>query len=168
MFPDNLFQATFQQTVTIYVPAKNVNNSLDVESNLVREVTTRAGVNTIGIVIFCVAFGIILSMIGENGEVVKRFFSAIFEIMLKMTTCVIWLSGIGVSSIITAKLLSIENLLEITSQLAVFMLCVICAIFLHQLILLPAIYYFFIRKNPYKFLINLIDAWITAFAVASS
>lgn len=172
LFPDNLFEATFQQTVTNYIPSKdNVsterNNSLE-EITMIREVTTRSGANTIGIVFFCLVFGVVLSTIGEKATVIKSFFSALFEVMLKMVSIAIWLSGPGVASIITAKLLSIDNLLEITSQLGVFLFSVVFGIIMHQFVLLPAIYFVFIRKNPYPFLAKLGDPWVTAFAVCSS
>lgn len=135
---------------------------------LKRELINRSGVNTMGIVVFCLAFGTFLSTIGERGKVVKDFFSAIFEVTLKMLTAVIWMTSIAVASIITEKLLSIDNLPEIFSQLALFMFCVVFGLVLHQLVVLPLIYFIFVRKQPYTFLANLIDPWITAFAASSS
>lgn len=128
----------------------------------------RTGINSIGIVIFCLVFGTVTSTFGEEAEVVKRFFSALFKIMLKMVACAMYLSGIGVASIIAGKLLSITNLTEVISQLALFFCTVLLGFAIHQLIILPLIYFVFIGKNPYTFLLNLIDPWVAAFAVCSS
>lgn len=160
-FPENLFQATFQQIHTTFVPSKD-------GTKLVRELAYRSSPNTLGLVVFCLIFGSIANSLGEKGEVIRVFFSTVFDILLNITTKVMWLSGLGVCSIITGKLLNIENLPEVVSQLALFMCCVILGVFLHQLVLMPAIYFFFIRKNPYTFYLSLMDAWVTAFAVASS
>lgn len=162
-FPDNLFQATFQQSATTYVRSKDNDSMI-----FMREVTQRPGVNTMGIVVFCLAFGTLLSTMGERGQVVKDFFSAIFEVTSKMITSIIWLTGAAVASVIAAKLLSIENLTEVFSQLALFIFCVLLGLMIHQLIILPLIYFIFLRKQPYTFLVNLIDPWITAFAASSS
>lgn len=164
LFPDNLFQATFQQAATIYVPSKN---SDSVNPTLVRELTQRNGVNSMGIVVFCLAFGTLLSTMGERGQVVKDFFSAVFEVTLKMITAIIWLTGFAVASIIAGKILSIDNLTEVFSQLTLFIVCVIIGLTFHQLVLLPLLYFIFLRKQPYAFLMKLIDPWITAFAAAS-
>ncbi|KAJ6635585.1 putative sodium-dependent excitatory amino acid transporter glt-6 [Pseudolycoriella hygida] len=162
-FPENLFQATFQQVTTIYVN-KTANNATE----LTREIVYRNGPNTLGLVVFCLVFGTISNSLGEKGEIIKHFFAAVFDVLLKITTKVMWLSGLAVCSIITGKLLNISNLTEVMSQLALFMICVILGVFLHQLVMMPAIYFFFLRKNPYKFFFSLREAWVTGFAVASS
>lgn len=150
---------------TVYREHKNENQT---NSKLVRELIYRNSPNTLGLVIFCLIFGTIANSIGEKGDVIRVFFSAVFDILLKTTTKVMWLSGIGVCSIIADKLLSVDNLPEVLSQLALFAFCVIFGVFIHQLIIMPAIYYCFIRKNPYTFFLSLIEAWVTAFAVASA
>lgn len=173
MFPENLIQATLQRTVTVYVPSKElveveINSTNILEPTMVRELVYRTGVNSIGIVVFCLAFGSIISSLGEQCAVMKHFFSALFQVMLKMIEYSMWLSGIGVASIITGKLLSINNLNEVISQLALFFCSVLLGISFHQLIMLPTIYFLIVRKNPYTFLLNLIDPWVAAFAVCSS
>lgn len=153
--------------MTTYVPSKG-NDSMNINPILVRELTQRPGVNTMGIVVFCLTFGSLLSTMGERGEVVKVFFSTIFEITTKMIKTVVWLTGWAVASIIAAKILSIENLLEVFSQLASYILCVLLGLVFHQLVMLPVIYFIFLRKQPYTFLVKLFDPFVTAFAAASS
>ncbi len=121
-----------------------------------------------GIVLFCLVFGTFLSTMGERGQVVKDFFSAIFEVTSKMITTIVWSTGVAVASIIAGKLLIIENLSEVFSQLAQFIFCVLIGLTFHQLILLPLIYFVVLRKQPFEFLGKLIGPWITAFATASS
>lgn len=165
LFPENLFQATFQQAQTIFVESKSINASAAIVE---RQLVYRSGPNTMGLVVFCLLFGFGVNQIGERGETIKLFFSGIFEVLLSITTKFMWLSGIGVCSIIAAKMLEIEDLPEVLSQLALFMFCVILGIFVHQLVVMPAIYFIFVRKNPYTFYLNLMDPWVTAFAVCSS
>lgn len=105
---------------------------------------------------------------GERGKVMKDFFAAVFEVTSKMITTIVWLTGFAVASIIAGKLLSIDKLSEVFTQLAQFIFCVLVGLAFHQLIMLPLIYFIFLRKEPYRFLSNLIDPWITAFAASSS
>lgn len=98
----------------------------------------------------------------------KAFFSALLDALLSITTKAMWLSGIGVCSIIAGKLLVIDDLQEIMTQLAYYMLTVLSGILIHQAVVMPLIYFAFVRRNPYKFLFSLSEPWVTAFAIASS
>lgn len=96
VIPDNLFQAAFQQTTTVYIPDTNPFRLNDtINPALVRTLQHRSGTNTLGIVFFCLLFGMVTGCIGERGKIVAEFFQAIFEIMMKMVTGVMWLTPCG-------------------------------------------------------------------------
>lgn len=158
-----MFQSFFEQVYTVY---KTSNSSNGIVST--RDLAFRSGPSTLGLVIFCILFGSVLNTIGAKGKVIKEFFEGVFEVLMKLTTIVMWLSGVGMCSIVTGKLLAIGNLPEILSQLAVFVLCVSLRLASHQLVMLPLIYFICLRKNPFKFYSKLADPWITAFGVSSS
>lgn len=126
MFPDNLFQAAFQQVKTlsvsfvyisyrnriasmlnnhtfpqahtVYVPKKqpfqNTTDRLPTEvlrdEELIRVIQYRSGTNTLGIVFFCLVFGTFLGTLGEKGQVVIDFFKAVFEVIMRMVSTVMW------------------------------------------------------------------------------
>lgn len=113
-------------------------------------------------------FGMAANAVGPKGAIVKAFFAAMLDAMLSLTSKATWLSGIGVCSIICGKLLVISSLRDVMTQLAYYMLTVLCGSFVHQAILLPAIYWVFVRRNPYTFLLHLTEPWVMAFAVNSS
>lgn len=164
-FPDNLFQSFFEQVRTVY---KIAPNQLNKQTGLIRDLEYRHGPSTLGLVTFCIVFGSVLNTIGSKGTVIKEFFDGVFEILMKITTIVMWTSSVGMCSIITGKLLSIGNLPDILSQLAVFVLCVTLGLAFHQLVMLPTLYFIHIRKNPFTFYLSLVDPWVTAFGVSSS
>lgn len=124
--------------------------------------------NTLGIVVFCLTFGTILGTIGEKGQVVVSFFAAIFEVVMKMVivTC-LWISPIGISSVIAGKILDVENLNLIISQLLMFIITVASGVFLYQFIVLQLIYLCILKKNPFKFYGELIQPMLYSFATAS-
>lgn len=106
MFPDNLFQAAFQQAHTVYIPKKlplqnesdrvvestaETGGTVNPEQELVRVIQYRSGTNTLGIVFFCLVFGTFLGTLGEKkGQVVIDFFKAVFEVIMRMVSTVMW------------------------------------------------------------------------------
>merc|ERR1719295_654572 len=87
---------------------------------------------------------------------------------MKMVYGIMWISPIGISSVICAKILSVQNLMLIMSQLGYFIVTVVGGIFLYQFTVLQLIYFVFVRKNPFTFWLGLFQSWMTAFATAST
>ncbi|XP_046471986.1 excitatory amino acid transporter isoform X3 [Neodiprion pinetum] len=176
MFPDNLFQAAFQQAHTVYVPKHQsiLNDSVKVlpeslpEEELTRVVQYRSGTNTLGIVFFCLVFGTFLGTLGEKGQVVIDFFKAVFEVIMRMVSSVMWLTPLGITSVIAGKILGVDDLGLVMSQLAWFIITVVVGVFFYQLVIMQLIYLAFVRKNPFKFYAGLAQGTLTAFAMAST
>jgi len=75
---------------------------------------------------------------------------------------------LGIGSVICAKILSVANLSQVMSQLALFIVTVVGGVFFYQFTVLQLIYLLVVRKNPFKFWWGLFQAWMTAFATAST
>lgn len=203
VFPDNLFQAAFQQAHTVYEPSTNPfapndtgnslyasigiglndtaadlltddlsGGSLDAAGaavpSLVRVVQYRPGTNTLGIVFFCLVFGTLLGTIGPKGQVVIDFFAAIFEVVMRMVQCVMWLTPVGISSVIAGKILGVQDLALVMAQLMWFIVTIAVGVFFYQLVVMQLIYLVVLRKNPFKFYWGLVHPMLTAFATAST
>lgn len=138
------------------------------EQELVRVIQHRSGTNMLGIVFFSLTFGTILGTMGEKGEVVVNFFTTIFEVVMRMVilTC-LFLSPIGITSVIMGKILDVEDLSLVISQLLMFIITVASGVFFYQFIVLQLIYFVIVRKNPYKFYSELVQPMLYAFATAS-
>ena len=122
----------------------------------------------LGIIFFCMAFGVVLGAVGKKAAGVIQFFAVIDEVIMKMVTAIMWISPIGISSVIAAKILDVDNLGTVMTQLTMFIITVCGGIFLYQFTILQAIYFFFVRKNPFRFWATMFQAWMTAFATAST
>lgn len=109
-----------------------------------------------------------LGTIGSKGQVVIDFFAAVFEVVMKMVTCVMWLTPIGISSVIAGKILSIENLAPVMMQLMWFIITVAIGVFFYQWVVMQLIYFVILRKNPYTFYAGLLHPMLMAFATAST
>ena len=74
----------------------------------------------------------------------------------------------GISSVICAKILSVANLVDVMSKLGYFIATAVSGIFIYQLIFYQLAYFVVTRKNPFKFWWGMFQAWMTAFATAST
>merc|ERR1712012_1503664 len=135
---------------------------------VIKTVEYREGTNTLGIICFCLAFGTVLGSLGEKGKPLIEVFRVIDEVIMRLVMIVMYVSPIGISSIIAAKILGVNNLTVVMSQLAMFIVTACSGIFFFQFVIIQAVYFFFIRKNPFKFWWGLFQAWMTAFATAST
>jgi len=157
LVPDNLFRSAFQSATTQHDPETNTNS-----------LQYRNSTNMLGIIFFCMAFGVVLGGVGKKAAGVIEFFSVIDEVIMKMVTAIMWISPIGISSVIAAKILAVTNLGTVMTQLTMFIITACGGIFLYQFTILQAIYFFFVRKNPFRFWATMFQAWMTAFATAST
>uniref|UniRef100_A0A914WFI4 Amino acid transporter n=1 Tax=Plectus sambesii TaxID=2011161 RepID=A0A914WFI4_9BILA len=179
MFPENIVQATFQQVQTTYITVKPkfvknndpealraiVNGSMD---TLKPSVEFKDGMNVLGIIVFCIGFGIVISQLGEQARVMVDFFVILDAIIMRLVSVIMWYSPFGIFCLIVGKILEIDDLRETARMLAMYMVTVISGLVVHSLFTLPLLYFLLTRKNPYKFMQGLLQAWITALGTASS
>ncbi|KAL0267606.1 UNVERIFIED_CONTAM: hypothetical protein PYX00_009832 [Menopon gallinae] len=180
MFPDNIFQAFFQQTYTAYVPSNTPSYNDSALSNvteamledglkLVRTLKLRDGTNNIGIIAFSLLFGTVLGTIEtSNSQAVIEFFRTVYEVVMKIMSGIMWLTPVGISSVICGKILSVSDIKLVITQLGWFILTVVVGIIIYQLIVMQLIYFVIIRRNPYKFYWQLTPGMLVAFATAST
>ncbi|RZF45728.1 hypothetical protein LSTR_LSTR011867 [Laodelphax striatellus] len=170
MFPENLVQACFQQVQTTY---KTVNSSTandDGSNHTVqkKELVYRDGTNVMGMIVFCLAFGLLAGQMGKKGRLMVDFFVVLNEIIMKLVGVVMWYSPFGIMCLIAGKIMAIANLASTAQQLGMYMVTVILGLSIHAICTLPAIYFFVTRKNPALFFRGMLQAWVTALGTASS
>ncbi|CAH1401948.1 unnamed protein product [Nezara viridula] len=176
MFPDNLVQACFQQVQTTYkkvkplVLADDSNMTLSQNSSYVmkQQLVYKDGTNVMGMIVFCLAFGLFAGQMGPKGKVIVDFFVVLNEIIMSLVSFVMWFSPFGIMCLISGKIMGIENLVTTAQQLGMYMITVILGLLVHALLTLPGIYFFLTRKNPAVFFRGMLQAWVTALGTASS
>ncbi|XP_035215700.1 excitatory amino acid transporter-like [Stegodyphus dumicola] len=182
MFPENLLQACFQQVETSYSKEKpkilkvtGLNDSVGIgeilnETQYItkRTLTYKDGTNVLGLIVFCIAFGIFAGNMGPDGRIMVHFFVVLNEIVMRIVYLIMWYSPFGIMSLIVGKIMSIEDLAVTAQQLGLYMLTVIVGLLMHGIITLPGIYFLITRKNPWPFFQGMLQAWVTALGTASS
>lgn len=90
MVPENLVQACFQQVQTSYVKKKVIaigtnQSEYIIESTLVY----KDGTNVMGMIVFCIIFGVLAGQIGPRGKLMVDFFMVLNDIIMKLVTIVV-------------------------------------------------------------------------------
>lgn len=187
-FPSNIVAATFRQYKTKYTTSPDkivyrnetlnettgnytkvkdvIEGSKTVPSG--REVDPKGSINVLGIVVFSIVFGIVLGRTDERGMPLKAFFEALNEVIMKMVALVMWVSPIGICSLIANKVASMDDIVKSLNMVGLYMATVIVGLFIHAFVIIPLLYLIAARKNPLTFYLGLRDAIITAFGTSSS
>lgn len=175
MFPENIVQACLQQqrTVREYSKLNMTDDDATANGTTTAKLTafrlvTESQTNFLGLIMFCIAFGLCIAKMGENGRVMHEFFKILNEIIMRLVRLVMWVSPLGILSLIIGKVVEITDLHGLVRMLGMYALCVLSGLAIHSLITLPSIYFVITRKNPFLLYRGVLQAWITAIGTASS
>ncbi|NXR02131.1 EAA3 protein, partial [Sagittarius serpentarius] len=188
MFPENLVQACFQQYKTKREKVEpttrmDKNNSTFAEEPVTTATTAEAsenktqeykivgmyfdGINVLGLIVFCLVFGMVIGKMGEKGQVLVDFFNALNEATMKIVQIIMWYMPIGIVFLIAGKIIEVEDW-EIFRKLGLYMATVLSGLAIHSTIILPLIYLIIVRKNPFRFAMGMAQALLTALMISSS
>ncbi|XP_007240759.2 neutral amino acid transporter B(0) [Astyanax mexicanus] len=164
IFPSNLVAAAFQSYATFYKTINATNITLEkVPSG--KDVD---GMNILGLIVFAMAFGVALRKLGEEGEILMKFFNSFNEATMVLVSWIMWYAPLGIMFLVAAKIVEMEDVGELFASLGKYIACCMIGHAVHGLLILPLIYFVITRKNPYTFLLGLITALATAFGTSSS
>ncbi|XP_059501036.1 excitatory amino acid transporter 1-like isoform X1 [Stegostoma tigrinum] len=190
MFPPNLVEACFKQFKTNYgvrkvKPIIAQNGSVGSESavsnfsqakNLLLEVTEEMipisgsvnAVNALGLVVFSMSFGLVIGNMKQDGAILRDFFDCLNEAIMQLVSVIMWYAPIGLLFLIAGKIMEMEDMTVVGGQLGMYTITVIVGLLFHALIVLPLLYFFITRKNPFAFMGGLLQALVTALGTSSS
>ncbi|XP_060818337.1 excitatory amino acid transporter-like [Bombus pascuorum] len=170
MVPENLVQACFQQVQTTYVTMEVIPiGTHEITQVIEPKLVYKDGTNVMGMIVFCITFGLLAGQIGPRGKLMVDFFVVLNEIIMKFVNIiVVWFSPFGIMCLIAGKIMSINNLTATAQMLGLYMVTVIVGLLIHAIITMPAIFWFITRQNPAVFFKGMMQAWITALGTASS
>ncbi|KAM9359710.1 neutral amino acid transporter B(0) isoform 2-T2 [Symphorus nematophorus] len=147
IFPSNLVSAAFQS-----VPFG----------------TDQDGMNILGLVVFAIVFGVALRKLGEEGELLIKFFNSFNEATMVLVSWIMWYAPLGIMFLVAGKIVEMEDVATLFASLGKYIACCVIGHAIHGVLVLPAIYFIFTRKNPYTFLWGIFTALATAFGTSSS
>uniref|UniRef100_A0A3Q3XE30 Amino acid transporter n=1 Tax=Mola mola TaxID=94237 RepID=A0A3Q3XE30_MOLML len=130
--------------------------------------SSSAGVNALGLVIFSMCFGLVIGNMKQQGQPLRDFFDCLNEAIMRLVAIIIWYAPVGIMFLIAAKIVEMQNLADVWSQLGMYTMSVIVGLLIHGLFVLPLLYFVVTKKNPYSFIGGLLQALITALGTSSS
>ncbi|XP_059370766.1 neutral amino acid transporter B(0) [Carassius carassius] len=170
IFPSNLVSAAFQSYTTVY-KNKNITNSTNLTAFTVEKIPAGKevdGMNILGLIVFAMAFGVALRKLGEEGEILIKFFNSFNEATMVLVSWIMWYAPLGIMFLVAAKIVEMEDVGLLFASLGKYIICCVIGHAIHGILVLPLIYFLFTRKNPYTFLLGLVTALATAFGTSSS
>ncbi|KAL1416998.1 hypothetical protein MTO96_027213 [Rhipicephalus appendiculatus] len=148
-FPENLVEACVEQGYT-------------------SSWSRRAGTNSLGLIVFCVVFGGSLGTLGQPVEILKQFFAALDAAIMKIVYIVMWMTPIGVMSLLCARILLVASIVTLFQQMALLVATVLSGLAVELFVVECLLYFLVTRKNPFKFLGELAYVGLCAFVTAAS
>uniref|UniRef100_A0A8C2JYP5 Amino acid transporter n=1 Tax=Cyprinus carpio TaxID=7962 RepID=A0A8C2JYP5_CYPCA len=165
MFPENLVQACFQQSCRYHILFKLTSSNLTKDYKIVGSYSD--GINVLGLIVFCVTFGLVIGKMGERGRILLEFFDALNEATMRLVQIIMCYMPVGILFLIAAKIMEVDNW-EIFRKMGLYMVTVLSGLAIHSVIFLPLIYFVFVRKNPFTFTLGMAQALLTALMISSS
>uniref|UniRef100_A0AAY4DXU8 Amino acid transporter n=1 Tax=Denticeps clupeoides TaxID=299321 RepID=A0AAY4DXU8_9TELE len=168
MFPENLVQACFQQVRTLMKSTMEPSSNSCYCHTYYKIVGAYSdGINVLGLIVFCVAFGLVIGKMGERGRILLEFFDALNEATMRLVQIIMCYMPVGILFLIAAKIIEVEDW-DIFRKMGLYMVTVLSGLAIHSIIFLPLIYFAFVRKNPYTFALGMAQALVTALMISSS
>ncbi|CAF0769571.1 unnamed protein product [Adineta ricciae] len=172
LFPDNIMEATFRSYATTLTKSVTLVVSPDGtaynKTTLIPKVEKRDGINVLGLLLFCIIFGVIVSRLKSKTLILKQFFEALLEVVMQLVRIAMLYGPIGIFFLIAAKMLEMDNLADFVGSLGLYMVTVLAGLFIHGLIILPLLLFIITRINSFKYIRGMSQALVTAFGTASS
>lgn len=122
---------------------------------------------TLSVIVFCIFFGVVVTMLGERGKIIVELAEAAFAVMMRMAEIVLWLAPAGVFCLLAWSIARI-GLGVFGEAIGFYMITVIIGLVVHAGIVLPFVLWLFGRINPFAYMLQVRSAVLTAVSTSSS
>jgi len=133
--------------------------------------SSAANYQILPLIVASVLFGIAFGKLGTENQIIIDFFTVVDKAIMMIVHWIILLTPIGIFGLISYRISAAGGggqLWHLISEISKYFFTVLIGLFIHGFIVLPAILYFFTKRNPLKYLKHMSEALVTAFSTASS
>jgi proton glutamate symport protein len=122
------------------------------------------------VIFFSLLFGYFMNFVEpEYKQSLDRFFTGLFQVMMKLTLFIIKFTPLGVLALVANEVArNSSQISALAGSLFLYMLVVFVALVFHAFVSLPLAVRLLALKSPWKHLRNMSSALLTAFSTASS
>ena len=123
----------------------------------------------LGIIIFSLVFGGVLTTLGPKAKTIISFFQELNEVVMKMVFLILFVAPIGLFSVVgTIVAENADSVAQLGQSLFWYGLTLVIGLIIHATIVLPLILKFFSGRSPLKYAGNMLPAFATAIGTSSS
>ncbi len=123
------------------------------------------------LIVFSIVFAALLTTMGARASPITQLVLSINDALLSFVMVLMRLAPLGIFCLVAARFGKAQlegNFGTVLQQTAWFVLAVLTGLAIHVFLVLPAIYYAITRRNPYRYMLEMMQALLTAFSTASS
>ena len=153
--------------------AKGPSGMLGALQNLVKQIIPKniigaaAAGQALPVIFFSILLAIVITTLGDKSAILTDFFGAMFEAIMKLVQLVIWLTPVGVFTLLAWTVARI-GLASFGQAIGGYMITVTVGLAIHGFVVLPLVCAVFARCNPFKFMHHMRQAMMTALGTDSS
>ncbi|XP_060076938.1 excitatory amino acid transporter 1-like [Ylistrum balloti] len=122
----------------------------------------------LGLIVVAVLVGCVLSRMKENAKPMVDLFQCMYRVVMRLIGIFIWFTPVGLVFLISSSIVHTERPIVVLQELAIFFPTAVCCLMLHSFGSLSLLYFLVTKKNPYRFVLNMSKALLTAFGTSSS
>ncbi len=128
-----------------------------------------ARMDILPVLLFCLLFGGALALQGERATPIFRAMEVMEKAVISIVHLVLVFAPLGVYGLIAARTAATgEAFFDEILSLRYYARNVLLALGIHGFLVLPLVYWLLAKKNPFRFLLNSLPVFGTAFSTASS
>lgn len=127
--------------------------------------------NLLPLIVFSILFAGVLGTMGRRAEPVARVIAGTSDALLKLVMLLMVVAPVGIFCLVAAQFGQAAvagKSGETFGGLMAYVLVIAIGLSIHCLITLPLILFLLTRRHPYRFLLQMSEALLTAFSTASS
>ncbi len=128
-------------------------------------------INLLPVIVFSIVFAAMLTTMGRRSQFMSDLVVAVNDALMSFIMLLMKVAPIGIFCLVAARFGKAQadgKFLELIQTQAYYMITVLVGLAIHALVTLPLILWIFTRRNPYKFMLQMSQAILTAFSTASS
>ena len=135
-------------------------------ANITRDI---ADGQLLGLIVFALFFGAVLSTMSRRNRSVTEFFSTVHEVTVRLVNLLLWAAPVGLLFLVGSVVAQNQAaLLDSGDNLLFFVLTLVIGLAIHAAVILPLVLKIYGKESPISFLSGASSALATAFGTASS
>lgn len=130
-----------------------------------------ANTSLLPLILFSIVFACMLTTMGSRVSHLSAMIEQINDALMRFVLLIMRISPLGIFCLVAARFGQAQaegKLLDLVNQTGWYVLTVVFGLGIHACCILPLIYWCFTRKNPFRFILQMSQALLTAFSTASS